>query len=258
MARKRMISPEIWTSRNFSELSNFEKIVFISLFSHADDEGRGEADPTYISSITFPYDKNRRDSDVKKALTKIALLMSVQFYSVNGNEYYVMTSWKRWQKIDKPSKSKLPPPHSVGERGSYTQNEKFDECSTNVRGVFDEPSSNEIENNIIKDNIPPPNSACAREDIFDGERLQAFCAKWGIVIDSCSSLIADFDIDLLDKAYSDSKTFLQNKDKYPFVQSLAWIVRNYQVIIANKKYKDRRDIPVQDDDEETLPGELRL
>lgn len=256
MARKRMISPEIWTSRNFSELSNFEKIVFISLFSHADDEGRGEADPTYISSITFPYDKNRRDSDVKKALTKIALLMSVQFYSANGNEYYVMTSWKRWQKIDKPSKSKLPPPPLVGEGGGIPKTGKFDECSTNVRGVFDEPSTNEIENNIKEDNIPP-NSACAREDVFDGERLHAFCNKWGIAIDSCSPLIVDFDIDLLDKAYSDSKTFLQNKDKYPFAQSLAWIVRNYQVIIANKKYKDKRDISAPDDDD-VLPGELRL
>lgn len=239
MARKRMISPEIWTSRNFSELSNFEKIVFISLFSHADDEGRGEADPTYISSMTFPYDKNRRDSDVKKALTKIAQTMSVQLYSVKGNDYYYMTSWKRWQKIDKPSKSKLPPPPFVGVGGGIPKSENFDECSGNVRGVFAESSPNEIENNIKEINNIPPDSACAQEDTEFESKFNSFCSKYGIGIDSNSPFIADFDFDLLDKAYSESTTYLQDKDKYPAAHTLSWIVRNYQSIIIGK-YKDKK------------------
>lgn len=151
MARKRMISPEIWESQNFSQLSDLAKIVFISLFSHADDEGRGRADTGYIKSMTFPYDENRRVADIKQALSEIALRMSVQFYSVNGSDYYFMTSWERWQKIDKPSKSKLPPPPSVGEGGDICSAEKFDEASANARRIFGEASAtNRIEKNRIQ------------------------------------------------------------------------------------------------------------
>lgn len=154
MARKRMISPEIWESQNFSALSDVSKIVFISLFSHADDEGRGKADPTFVKNTTFPYDEGRRVADIKIALSEIARSMSVQFYSVNGIEYYVMTNWERWQKVEKPSKSKLPPPPIVGEGGDIHSAEKFPERSPNIPRTFPEAyPTNRIEKNISK--YPP-------------------------------------------------------------------------------------------------------
>lgn len=150
MARKRMLSPEIWESESFSSLSDFQKIVFIGLISLADDEGRGKANPSYIKSTLFPYDENRRVAEVKSALSQIARCTSTQFYNVNGSEYYLLTSWNKWQKIDKPSKSKLPPPPNnsgVLECGvgallpESEKNEKFDEHSTNIRRILDESSS---------------------------------------------------------------------------------------------------------------------
>lgn len=150
MARKRMLSPEIWESESFSSLSDFQKIVFIGLISLADDEGRGKANPSFIKSTLFPYDENRRVAEVKSALSQIARCTSTQFYNVNGSEYYFLTSWKKWQKIDKPSKSKLPPPPNssgvlesgVGALLSESEkNEKFDEHSTNTRRILDESSS---------------------------------------------------------------------------------------------------------------------
>lgn len=159
MARKRMISPEIWESQDFSQLSDLAKIVFISLFSHADDEGRGRADPTFIKNITFPYDEGRRVADIKQALSEIALRMSVQLYSVNGIEYYVMKSWERWQKVEKPSKSKFPAPPYVGVGGDMPNCEKFGEDSPTVPRPFPESSPTNrrrieekgIESNIVVD-----------------------------------------------------------------------------------------------------------
>ena len=72
-----MISPSMWESLSFSELSDFAKLVFISLISHADDEGRGVAKAATIASLTFPNDENKRVADIKKALSEIALKMSV-------------------------------------------------------------------------------------------------------------------------------------------------------------------------------------
>lgn len=153
MARKRMISPSMWESESFSELNDVAKLVFISLISHADDEGRGKASPAYIKSMTFPNDENRRVADIKSALSEIARCMSVQFYSADGRDYYVMTNWTEYQKIDKPTKSKLPPPHNAGEVGAIPNRGQFAEDSESIRGVVDEdytPKSSQV--NRIEDN----------------------------------------------------------------------------------------------------------
>lgn len=237
MARKRMISPDIWESQNFSALSDLAKIVFISLFSHADDEGRGKADPSFVKNTTFPYDENRRVADIKSALSEIARSMSVQFYSVNGIEYFFMKNWGRWQKVEKPSPSKLPPPPIVGEGGAIHSSEKFGECSGNIRGVIGESSpTNGIERNRIENNIPPDTGAGENE--FN-VRFKAFCEKWGIADNNYySPLLADLDFEKLDKAYSESTTFLQDRQKAPFAATLSWIVKNAADIYAGK-YKDK-------------------
>lgn len=162
MARKRMISPSMWESESFSELTDLAKLVFISLFSHADDDGRGKASPAYIKSMTFPNDENRRVADIKSALSEIARCMSVQFYSVDGRDYYFMTNWTEYQKIDKPTKSKLPPPPNVGVGGDIPNREQFGEGSANTRGVVDESSPPKTrQDKIIEDNNIDDNNAVA-------------------------------------------------------------------------------------------------
>lgn len=139
-----MISPEIWRSSSFAELSDFAKIVFIGLISNADDEGRGESDPALLKSTLFPRDEKKRVADVKSALSEIARSTSTFFYSVEGKDYYVLTKWKIYQKLDRPTPSKFPSPpaqQAVGERGNYMQNQGFDECSTSTRRMLDEDSS---------------------------------------------------------------------------------------------------------------------
>lgn len=156
MARKRMISPEIWRSSSFAELSDFAKIVFIGLISNADDEGRGEADPALLKSTLFPRDEKKRAADVKSALSEIARSTSTLFYSVEGNDYYVLTKWKLYQKLDRPTPSRIPTPpqdQNVGERGNYTQNQQFDEGSTNIRRGLDEGSTIEKNKNMNKNRI---------------------------------------------------------------------------------------------------------
>ena len=88
MARKRMIDPNIWESEDFSTLSMLGKILFIGLFSLADDEGRGKANPAFIRSKLFPYTAEKvRVADIETALSEIAHSMSVTFYTGNGTHY---------------------------------------------------------------------------------------------------------------------------------------------------------------------------
>lgn len=128
MARKRMISPEIWDSENFSKLSILARLIFIGMFSNADDEGRGKAKAAFLKSKLFPYDESMRVADVESALDEVAENMSVTMYSHDGNEYYSFDNWKKWQRVDKPSPSNIIPYDS--------------KCCNIIRGTIQEHSAN--------------------------------------------------------------------------------------------------------------------
>lgn len=130
MARKRMIDPNIWQSEDFSKLSTLGKLVFIGLFSLADDEGRGRSNPVYLKSTLFPYEESIRSADIDKTLSEISSNMSVIFYSCDGSSYYSLYNWKSWQKIDRPTESKIP------EYDEKTMQRLFDEYSTNFQRVI--------------------------------------------------------------------------------------------------------------------------
>lgn len=115
MARRRVISPEIWQSEDFNKLSLLARLTFIGLFSNADDEGRGRAKAAYVKSTVFPYDDGMRVADIDKALSEIASNVSVTFYAHDGNEYYSLDNWSEWQKVERATPSKLPSPEE-GER----------------------------------------------------------------------------------------------------------------------------------------------
>lgn len=121
-----MIDPSMWINEDFGTLSMLGKLIFIGLFSNADDEGKGKASPAYIKAVLFPYNDDLRIADVEKTLLEISSKMSVIFYSCDGNMYYTLTSWNTFQKIDKPSESKIL---------------DYDEKNQNIRRLFDEGST---------------------------------------------------------------------------------------------------------------------
>lgn len=116
VARKRMIDPGIWQSEDFGNLTTLAKLVFIGLFSQADDGGRGRGNPQYIKNTLFPYDEDMKKADIEKALKEIATHMSIRFYESNGSEYYVLTNWRIWQKVEKPTPSRLPSPDEIASK----------------------------------------------------------------------------------------------------------------------------------------------
>lgn len=104
-----MIDPNIWQSEDFNKLSDLAKLVFIGLFSLADDEGRGRCNPIYLKSSIFPYKEDLRSADIEKTLYEISSNMSVTFYSCDGNNFYSLYNWDHWQSISRPTPSKIPP-----------------------------------------------------------------------------------------------------------------------------------------------------
>lgn len=115
MARRRMIDPHFWVSRDIGKLTCRQRLLAIGLFSIADDEGRGIAHPAYIRSQLFPYDEDTITSrDIQEDLRALEKHLSLVVYTVDGEQYYAWKNWQKWQTINRPQGSLLPPPPEPG------------------------------------------------------------------------------------------------------------------------------------------------
>lgn len=123
MARRRMIDPNFWASPDVAKLTHFQRLILIGLFSNADDEGKGFADPHYVKSCLFPYE-SAKGLPIKASLRCIEEIISIIFYEVNGGQYYKFLHWDKWQRVDKPQYSKIPnPPNSKNDSNNDSKND---------------------------------------------------------------------------------------------------------------------------------------
>jgi hypothetical protein len=120
MARKRIIDPEFWSDEEVGHWSFQSRLFYIGLWNFADDSGRFKAHNGLLMSQIFPYDDRKR---VKIEKCKDEIGNKVVWYEIDGSQYGFLRNFNKYQRIDRPQESKIPPPPSG----------KFDECSTNVR-----------------------------------------------------------------------------------------------------------------------------
>lgn len=262
MARKRMISPEIWESQSFGELSMLAKVLFIGMISQADDDGKGVLSAQLLKSRILPYDE-LRIADIDKALREIGHKpsvnadgdkareeaghkLSVTYYEVGGKQYYYFDNWRKWQTINRPIPSKFPnPPAADGEGGGIHSHEEITDNSVSTHAQLSE-YSRAIED-IKEENINISQSAGAREEGFE-ERFKAFCSKWDIDCGNYySPLIAELDFEKLDKAYSESPQYLGNKKAAPWAHTLSGLVKKRnEIMLGEYKAKKPQTAEVED------------
>jgi hypothetical protein len=109
MARRRMIDPGIWGSEDFNHLSHIERLLWIGLFSNADDYGYGRAAVTYLRSTIFPFEDIALET-IEAGILHMAATMEVKFYIVGDAHYYHLTAWRKWQSVSHPLPSTIPEP----------------------------------------------------------------------------------------------------------------------------------------------------
>ena len=115
MARRRMIDPNFWVSEDVAALTFRQRLLLVGLFSNADDHGRGRAKPAFIRSVIFPYD-DLPTKEIEADLQAIAKHISIVFYEVDGNSYYQFLNWSKWQTVQKPQPSIIPPPPNTNSK----------------------------------------------------------------------------------------------------------------------------------------------
>ena len=111
MPRKRMIHPDLWADEEVGRLSRDARLLWIAMFSLADDEGRGSASIPYLRRAVFGFDDDVTQEMVARWCGEIASIMrSIQFYQVDGRELYALLNWDRFQRVDHPIPSVIPSP----------------------------------------------------------------------------------------------------------------------------------------------------
>lgn len=109
MARIRTIKPEFPLSESIGRLSRDARLLFIQLWTICDDEGRTRAASRVLASLLYPFDEDSHKliGGWLGQLEKEGLIVR---YEVDGSSYLEVTTWKKHQKIDRPTPSRLPNP----------------------------------------------------------------------------------------------------------------------------------------------------
>lgn len=109
MARIRSIKPEFFTSLTVASLPIETRLTFIGLWTHVDDEGRCVDDARLIKAAVWPLD-DRLSTDVELDLKRLSESSLILRYKVGERSYLAVRGWGEHQRINRPTKSKLPPP----------------------------------------------------------------------------------------------------------------------------------------------------
>ncbi|GHB55905.1 hypothetical protein GCM10010331_49720 [Streptomyces xanthochromogenes] len=109
MARIRSIKPEFFTSLTIADLTSEQRLTFIGLWTHVDDEGRCVDDSRLIKAALWPLD-DRTALDIEGDLGALSESSLIARYTLNQRRYLAVTGWAEHQKINRPTPSKIPPP----------------------------------------------------------------------------------------------------------------------------------------------------
>ena len=107
MSRIRTIKPEFPQSETIGRLSRDARLLFIMLWTIADDDGRTRAASRMLASLLYPYD-NDAAKLMDRWLDELEREKCIRRYEVDNSRYLEICNWLKHQKIDHPSKSRLP------------------------------------------------------------------------------------------------------------------------------------------------------
>ncbi len=147
MVRGRLIPTSYFRDPDVMSLSSGDvRLILVGLVLHADDYGRGLAHLVILGrDLDYPPEV------IEAALGELEQADLVQCYQVGKHGYYALTRWNDWQKLNKPTPSKLPAPPTPEERGS-ADFPGFSEKSTENPGKSGERSPESESKSELKRN----------------------------------------------------------------------------------------------------------
>ena len=130
MGRIRSLKPEFPLSETMGRVTRPARLLFVLLWTQCDDEGRARAAPILLRGTLFPYDQDVTVNDVSEWLIELAREGAIRLYTVGSDRYLEVVNWRKHQRIDRPTPSKIPGPFD-------DVSVLLDESSTSPRRVLD-------------------------------------------------------------------------------------------------------------------------
>lgn len=127
MARIRTLKPEFWTSEQITDCSPIARLLFVGIWSFADDNGIHPASVKRLKMEVFPSD-DFTQANIAEMIQELIEVGLLKAYEVDGENFWKVTGWHH-QKIDQPTYRHPLPDGSL---------------PRNVRRRFDEPDSPNI------------------------------------------------------------------------------------------------------------------
>jgi len=121
MARIRSVKPELCTSETMAAVSAVAERTFVRLWTHCDDEGRCKDNPKLLKAALFPLHDDVTPADLDAHLWELSDRGLIVRYSVAGDPYLHVPSWREHQKPQKRQESKLPDPEGADEQAIQSE-----------------------------------------------------------------------------------------------------------------------------------------
>lgn len=167
MARKRVISPEMFTSSTVSAWQPATRWTWAGLLVYLDDYGYGEDKPAIVKATVWPDDEVFPYSiaDVAADLKRFVEAGSLCRFECCDKPQMHVPKWRDWQRVDHPAKPRfcVCPNHS---RNAHEEHRKVSRERHESLAV--------IELNSTEENVSSPHAItdCLRPDLCHFHRAR--------------------------------------------------------------------------------------
>lgn len=102
MPRIRTIKPKFWDDIKLSKISRDARLLFIGMWNFSDDLAVIVAEPVWIKSKVFPYDKLEPE-EFEKWLVELIKQKFIIPLIYNEETFYYIRTFKKHQRLEKPN-----------------------------------------------------------------------------------------------------------------------------------------------------------
>lgn len=110
MARIRTFKPEFFRSPDTAKASPQARILYMAMWSWANDEGVGETNLYGLLGFAFPDGDELTVKDLQSLLKEVRGSYGVLFYGHGGRFYYSIPAWDKHQKTERRAANRFPKP----------------------------------------------------------------------------------------------------------------------------------------------------